>query len=71
MIKSPALKFRVQQKLFSYELQRLDAFALVGNIERFQVRETQAIITHIFGAIRGFVQWEFLRFKALIVNWYS
>ncbi len=41
------------------------------NIERFQVRETQAIRTHIFCAIRGFVQLEFLRFKAQIVNWYS
>jgi hypothetical protein len=41
------------------------------NIERFQVRESQAIRTHIFCAIRGFVQLELLRFKAQIVNWYS
>jgi hypothetical protein len=41
------------------------------NIERFQVRESQAIRTHIFCAIRGFVQLEFLRFRAEIVNWYS
>lgn len=41
------------------------------NIEGFQVRESQAIRTHIFCAIRGFIQLEFLRFKAQIVNWYS
>ena len=39
------------------------ALKQVCNIERFQVRETQAIRTHIFCAIRGFVQLEFLRFK--------
>ncbi len=47
------------------------ALKQVCNIERFQVRATQAIRTHIFCAIRGFVQLEFLRFKAQIVNWYS
>lgn len=41
------------------------------NIEGFQVRESQAIRTHIFCAIRRFIQLEFLRFKAQIVNWYS
>ena len=47
------------------------ALKQVCNIERFQVRESQAIRTHIFCAIRGFVQLEFLRFRAEIVNWYS
>ena len=47
------------------------ALKQVCNIERFQVRETQAIKTHIFCAIRGFVQLEFLRFKEQVVNWYS
>ena len=47
------------------------ALKQVCNIERFQVRESQAIRTHIFCAIRGFVQLELLRFKAQIVNWYS
>jgi hypothetical protein len=47
------------------------ALKQVCNIERFQVRESQAIRTHIFCAIRGFIQLEFLRFKAQIVNWYS
>jgi hypothetical protein len=41
------------------------------NIERFQVRKSQAIRTHIFCAIRGFVQLEFLRIKSIITNWYS
>ena len=47
------------------------ALKQVCNIERFQVRESQAIRTHIFCAIRAFVHLEFLRFKAKIVNWYS
>jgi hypothetical protein len=47
------------------------ALKQVCNIERFKVRETQAIKTHIFCAIRGFVQLEFLRFKGQIINWYS
>jgi hypothetical protein len=47
------------------------ALKQVCNIERFQVRESQAIRTHIFCAIRGFVQLEFLRITAQIANWYS
>lgn len=47
------------------------ALKQVCNIERFQVRESQAIRTHIFCAIRGFVQLEFLRFQGQILNWYS
>jgi hypothetical protein len=47
------------------------ALKQVCNIERFQVRESQAIRTHIFCAIRAFVQLEFLRFNDKILNWYS
>ncbi len=47
------------------------ALKQVCNIERFQVRETQARKTHIFCAIRAFVQLEFLRLSKQIINWYS
>jgi len=47
------------------------ALKQVCNIERFQVRETQGIRTHIFCAIRGFVQLEFLRLSQKVINWYS
>lgn len=47
------------------------ALKQVCNIERFQVRATSAIKTHIFCAIRGFVQLEFLRYQAQIKNWYA
>ncbi len=47
------------------------ALKQVCNIERFQVRESRAIRTHIFCAIRAFVQLEFLRFNDKILNWYS
>jgi hypothetical protein len=47
------------------------ALKQVCNIERFQVRESRAIRTHIFCAIRCFVQLECLRFKGQIINWYS
>lgn len=47
------------------------ALKKVCNIERFQVRESRAIRTHIFCAIRCFVQLECLRFKGQIINWYS
>lgn len=43
----------------------------VCNIERFQVRDTQAIHTHIFSALRAFVQLEFKRVKGEIRNWYE
>lgn len=43
----------------------------VCNIERFQLRESRAIRTHIFCAIRGFIQLEFLRVQAKIINWYE
>lgn len=47
------------------------ALKQVCNVERFHVRETQAIRTHIFCGIRGFVQLEFLRLSKQIINWYS
>jgi hypothetical protein len=40
-------------------------------IEQFQVRDTQAIHTHIFSALRAFVQLEFKRVKGEIRNWYE
>ena len=43
----------------------------VCNIERFQVRDTQAIHTHIFSALRAFVQLEFKRAEGAIRNWYE
>lgn len=43
----------------------------VCNIERFQVRVSQAIRTHIFCSIRAFVQLEFLRVSQKFLNWYS
>jgi hypothetical protein len=43
----------------------------VCNIERFQVRDTQAIHTHIFSALRAFVQLEFKRVRGEIRNWYE
>ena len=43
----------------------------VCNIEQFQVRDTQAIHTHIFSALRAFVQLEFKRVKGEIRNWYE
>ena len=43
----------------------------VCNIERFQVRKTEAISTHIFSSIFGFIQLEVLRFNQKIINWYQ
>ncbi len=43
----------------------------VCNIEQFQVRDTQAIHTHIFSALRAFVQLEFKRAKGEIRNWHE
>jgi DDE superfamily endonuclease len=43
----------------------------VCNIERFQVRDTHAIHTHIFSALRAFVHLEFKRVKGEIRNWYE
>ena len=43
----------------------------VCNLERFQVRTTQAIKNHIFSAFFAFIQLEFMRSKNTIVNWYE
>lgn len=43
----------------------------VCNIERFHVRDSRAIRTHIFCSIRAFVQLEFLRVSQKLLNWYS
>lgn len=40
-------------------------------IERFMVRTTEAIKTHIFCSIRAFMQLEFMRAEELIENWYE
>lgn len=43
----------------------------VCNIERFHVRDRHAIHTHIFSALRGFIQLEFKRVDGAILNWYE
>lgn len=43
----------------------------VCNIERFYVRDYHAIHTHIFSALRAFVQLEFKRVAGAILNWYE
>jgi hypothetical protein len=43
----------------------------VCNIERFHVRDPDAIHTHIFSALRAFVQLEFKRVTGEIRNWYE
>lgn len=43
----------------------------VCNIERFYVRDPHAIHTHIFSALRAFVQLEFKRATGVILNWYQ
>ncbi|BAQ65838.1 hypothetical protein [Geminocystis sp. NIES-3709] len=41
------------------------------NIERFQVRKTEGIKTHIFSSIVSFIQLELARFNSEIINWYD
>jgi hypothetical protein len=43
----------------------------VCNIERFHVRDRHAIHTHIFSALRAFVQLEWQRVAGAIRNWYE
>ena len=43
----------------------------VCNIERFHVRNRDAIHTHIFSALRAFVQLELKRAAGEILNWYE
>ncbi len=40
-------------------------------IERFMVRTSEAIRTHIFCSIRAFSQLELMRAEELIENWYE
>ncbi len=47
------------------------ALKQVCNIEKFQVRKTEAIKTHIFSSIVGFIQLELARFNSDIINWYE
>jgi hypothetical protein len=47
------------------------ALKQVCNIERFQVRKTEGIKTHIFSSIIGFIQLELARFNSEIINWYD
>ena len=47
------------------------AIKQVCNIERFQVRSSDAIRTHIFAALCAFVQLELQRSQQLISNWYE
>ena len=41
------------------------------NIEKFQVRKTQAVSTHIFCSYLSYIKLELARSKNLIVNWYQ
>ncbi|MEM9217841.1 MAG: transposase [Cyanobacteria bacterium P01_F01_bin.150] len=47
------------------------ALKQVCNIERFHVRDTAAIGTHIFGALCAFVELEIKRATGIIHNWYA
>jgi hypothetical protein len=41
------------------------------NIEKFQVRKTEAIHTHIFCSLVAFINLECMRIKNVIANWYK
>ena len=47
------------------------AIKQVCKIERFYVRDYPAIHTHIFSALRAFVQLEFKRVAGAILNWHE
>lgn len=47
------------------------ALKQVCGIKRFMVRISEAIKTHIFCAVRAFIQLELMRVEQLIENWYS
>ena len=40
-------------------------------INRFLVRTSEAIVTHVFCSLRAFIQLELMRAEELIVNWYQ
>jgi len=47
------------------------AIKQVCNIEKFQVRKTQSIMTHIFCALKGFIKLELMRADGAISHWYE
>ncbi|WP_225893012.1 transposase [Nostoc sphaeroides] len=47
------------------------AIKQVCGIQRFMVRTSEAIKTHLFSAIRAFTQLELMRSEELIENWYE
>ena len=40
-------------------------------INRFLVRTSEAIVTHVFCSLRAFIQLELMRAEELVVNWYQ
>jgi hypothetical protein len=47
------------------------ALKQVCNIERFQVRKSHAIRTHIYCALKAFCKLEIMKTKQIITNWYQ
>jgi hypothetical protein len=47
------------------------ALKQVCNIERFQVRKSYAIRTHIYCALKAFCKLEIMKTKQIITNWYQ
>lgn len=47
------------------------ALKQVCNIEKFQVRKSHAIRTHIFCALKAFSRLEIMKVKQMITNWYQ
>lgn len=47
------------------------ALKQVCNIEKFQVRKSHAIKTHIYCALRAFCKLEIMKSKQIITNWYQ
>ena len=40
-------------------------------LSKFQVRKTEAIVTHVFCSLRAFCQLELMRIEETIESWYS
>lgn len=47
------------------------AFKQVCNIEKFQVRKSHAIRTHIYCTLKAFCKVEIMKTKQIITNWYQ
>lgn len=47
------------------------ALKQLWGLSKFQVRTTEAIVTHIFCSLRAFCQLELMRIQATIESWYS